>query len=382
VKNLKCILLLVALSLTASAQTYISKNFIGIHAHINALPSSGSFGTYRFWDSGGRWAAMNPSYGSYYFSVMDSVADQVRSKGGNVFIYTFGDVPKWASTQPWLTGCAFNDGGCAMPYLSDFKAFVSTLARHSAGLKAAGKLGITMYEMWNEPNATNFWRGTTSQMVQLAAAAYPIIHQYDPSAKVATPAPQGIYGYKWLQGYFAAGGARYSDAVNFHGYVGTRPAESGIANVNQIKSLKSQYGLGSRSLNDTEADWWGYSGTSATAWLARKHVLDASQGVSSLSWYGWSFGSSLLYTSNATGYAQLGKWLVYRTIYPASISGSVYQVRLTGANSWSGVVAWNTSGSSWLTVSSSYHHYTDLWGNVHSLNGGVTICVLPVLISY
>ena len=381
-KILKAILVIISLSLTASAQSFVTKSFIGIHAHTNAMPAGGSFGTYRFWDSGGRWAAMNPSYGNYYFTVFDSVADQVRSKGGSTFIYTFGDVPKWASTQPWLTGCAFNDGGCAMPNLSDFRTFVSVLARRSAARKASGKLGITLYELWNEPNATNFWRGSVSQMVQLAAAAYPLIHQYDPSAKVASPAPQGMYGYRWLQQYFAAGGARYTDEVNFHGYVGTRPAESGINNINQIKALKSQYGLSSRPMNDTEASWWGYTGSAATAWMARKHLLDASQGVKAICWYGWTFGAPLAYTSNATVYAQLGKWLMGHTAYPAKVSGSVYQVPLSGSN-WSGVAAWSTSGSTWIQVSSSYHHYTDLWGGVHNIGGsGVTVGSLPILISY
>jgi len=378
---LKPLCAILLLCIAASSQTYISNAFMGIHAHNGSLPNSGTFGSYRFWDSGGRWAPMNSSYGSYDFSWLDSTADQVKSKGANVFIYTFGDVPQWASTNPNGTGCAFNNGGCYMPHLSDFTAFVSALARHSAGRKAAGKLGVTMYEMWNEPNATNFWRGTTSQMVQLAAAAYPIIHQYDPSAKVASPTPQGTYGYSWMQGYFSAGGAKYTDAVNYHGYVGTRPAEDGINNVNQIKALRSQYGLSSRSLNDTEGDWWGYTGSTATAWLARKYLLDASQGVSMFVWYGWTFGSSLANTSNATVYAQLGKWLVGHTVYPAKVSGSVYQVPMTGSN-WAAVAAWNTSGSSWISVSSSYHHYTDVWGGVHSISGGVTVGTMPILISY
>jgi polysaccharide biosynthesis protein PslG len=347
------------------------------------MPTTRMFGTYRFWDSGGRWAPQNPSYGNYSFSWMDLTADQAASYGVGQFIYTFGDVPQWASTNPNGTGCDFNNGGCYMPFTGDFTAFVSALARHSAARKAAGKLGITMYEMWNEPNATNYWRGTTSQMVQLAAAAYAIIHQYDPSAQVASPAPQGMYAYQWLQGYFAAGGAAYTDAVNFHGYVGTRPAESGINNVNQIKSLRAQYGLWGRSLNDTESSWWGYTGTTATAWMARKHLLDASQGVSMLVWYGWTFGASIAYTSNATVYMQICKWLVGHTVYPVKVMGSVYQVPMTGANGWSAVAAWNASGSSWLPVSSSYHHYTDLWGGVHTISGGgVSISTLPVLISY
>jgi hypothetical protein len=136
-------------------------------------------------------------------------------------------------------------------------------------------------------------------------------------------------------------------------------------------------------LNDTEAGWWTYTGSSATAWMARKHLLDASQGVSTFCWYGWSFGAAIAYNSNATVYAQLGKWLVGHTAYPVKVSGSIYQVPLSGSNGWSGVAAWSTSGSTWLKVSSSYHHYTDLWGGVHSISGsGVTVGSLPVLISY
>jgi hypothetical protein len=371
-----------ALPSFCSAQNVITSRFFGLHANSGQWPSV-SWGAYRSWDAGVRWMLLNPSYGSYYWSTLDYELDSSYADGARDFMYTFGVVPSWASTNPNGTGCSWANGSCYMPVVSDFTTFVQAIAQHSAARKAAGKPGITIYELWNEPNATNFWQGTTDQMVELAKAAYPLIHQYDPTAKVATPAPQGTYGWNWMQGYFAAGGAPYADSIDFHGYVGAQMPEAGLANLANIRQLSVQYGASSKPLQDTEAYWWTIADTTAqTAWLARHYLLEASQGLSAVYWYAWNYGGKLQGTTNATAYTQLYSWLVGRTIAPCVQTGTVWTCNLSGDSGWAGLAVWNTAGSSTFTVPAQFTGWQDMFGAVHALSSSsVTIGTIPILLT-
>lgn len=67
----------------------------------------------------------------------------------------------------------------APPDLDAWTRFVGTAARRYADQ-------VTFWEVWNEPDLTNFWKGTTEQYIDLLEASYAQIHQNDPDAKVMT----------------------------------------------------------------------------------------------------------------------------------------------------------------------------------------------------
>jgi hypothetical protein len=52
---------------------------------------------------------------------------------------------------------------------------------------------IRYYELWNEAQNTLYWTGTNAQLVALAAAAYPIIHQ-DTYSMLLSPSVAGPVG--------------------------------------------------------------------------------------------------------------------------------------------------------------------------------------------
>jgi PKD repeat protein len=237
--------------------------------------------------------------------------------------------------------------------------------------------------MWNEPNASNYWRGTPAQLAQLAAAAYPLIHQYDPSAKVASGAPQGTNAWQWMQAYLAGGAAPFTDQVDYHGYVGARMPEAGIDNVLRIKQLAAAYGLASKPLQDTEGFWWTLSGaTSQTAWFARKYLLDASQGVSAFYWYSWNHGSKLQGTAMAGVYTQLHAWMVGRSVYPCTQAGTVWTCPIKGNAGWAGLAVWDTAGPSQFSVPPQFTGWLDLAGGSHGVSGtSIAINVIPILLT-
>src|SRR5262249_32625176 len=123
-----------------------------------------------------------------------------------------------------------NVTGCQSPpdNISDWTDFITALINHYNGTAAPH---VQYYEIWNEWNFTDtdngFWGGTTQQLVALAQAAYPIIHQ-DPFSLVVTPSRVGPASTaadsapKQLANYLQLGGASAADVVSFHGNVAQR----------------------------------------------------------------------------------------------------------------------------------------------------------------
>jgi hypothetical protein len=127
-------------------------------------------------------------------------------------------------------------------------------------------------------------------MVAMAKAAYPIIKSG--GGIVVAPAPQGGFGYLWLEDFFSKGGGAYIDVVAIHGYTFGRP-ESIVPLIESVRKTMADYGIANKPLWDTEHSWWfGNSGYGDTAenrskWLSRFILLQASLGVSRSYWYTW-----------------------------------------------------------------------------------------------
>ena len=109
-------------------------------------------------------------------------------------------------------------------------------------------LGITHYEIWNEPNhGVLFWtpRPDPGDYTLLLEAAYDSIKAVDSSVTVigcatspaiGNPAPF-IEGLDFIRDVFAAGGGEYMDAVSFHLYqVAQRPEYEFRSYMNSVRS--------------------------------------------------------------------------------------------------------------------------------------------------
>jgi hypothetical protein len=347
----------------------------------------------RLWDTGAIWKNINPSYGHYYWNWLDTLMAQANQHGADV-AFTFGVVPSFASTNPGLTGCSYANGACAAPHLSDWTAFVDALSRHSAQNKAAGRGHIGAYELWNEPDAGNWWRGTTSQMLAMAQVAYRIIHANDPTAIVVSPAPQGIYGWRWTLGYLAIGGGKYADVIGMHGYLprGTSQPEYYLNFLlSNTKAAMAKYGVSWKPIWDMEASWTANSYLPSDyqrmAFLSRSYILRLFNGVRRFYWYSWDntvFGT--LWSSSSgvrpagIAYGQVSKWLVGAALGSCSVSSSVWTCNISRGGGYVGLLVWNQTGSSWYHPSTTYKRYRDLYGGTHTITGSFTITQLPVLL--
>jgi hypothetical protein len=363
-----------------------------INNHYNPWPSVNLCST-RLWDTGAIWKNVNPSYGRYDWSWLDTLMSQANQHGADV-VFTFGAIPRFASTNSGLGGCGYGSGTCAPPHQSDWAAFVDALSRHSAQNKAAGKGHIGAYELWNEPDAGNWWRGSPAQMVALAQVAYKSIHGNDPTAVVVSPSPQGIYGWRWTEAYLASGGGNYADVIGMHGYLprGTSQPEYYLNFLlSNTKAAMQKYGVSGKPIWDMEAGWTFDSALPSDnqqiAFLARSYILRLFNGVRRLYWYSWdnqTFGT--LWSSSrgihpaGVAYGQLSKWLVGATLGSCTTSGSVWSCNISRSNGYVGLLVWNQTGSSSYAPSTSYKQYRDLKGSLHSISGSFTITQQPVLL--
>jgi PKD repeat protein len=380
-------------TVTSGVPTGTPRVFFGLHetnAAKHGWPSVG-FGTVRAWNAYPHvsWADINTAKGIYNWTALDNLLSLTQSHSVDL-LYTLGRTPTWASSNPTGT-CTNNPAGSCYPpaneqYWKDFVTAIST--------RYAGK--IKYWELWNEPNASNFWTGTTAQLLTMARDAYQIIKAKDPNAKVLGPAPQGTNAYKWMDAYLAAGGGAYADIIPFHGYLGftngvTNPPELIAPLVANMKSVMKNRGQGSKQLWDTEHGWGRDTNlpdqSKQAAWLARHAILSWSNGVARSIWYLWDGAGVGTLWDPVTGihkagraYGEVYKWLVGSTLTtPCSMaSDSTWTCSLTRPGGYQAEIIWNSSGvTSAHTIASQYTQYYDLSGNKFAVPSGRSVMIGP-----
>jgi len=360
------------------------------------------------------WATIEPDRGVYKFDFYDKFADWARVN--NVpFMVTFGWTPTWASSK-----CV---KGKICPYppdnLQDWIDFITAVVNHYNG---GDKPNIQYYELWNEANDQTFWMGKLDQLVALAQAAYPIIHQ-NPVSQLLTPSTSGsrIDAHDWMIAYLQAGGAQYADGGTFHGYLAPQggsppypfPEDSDISGYGDIvtraatfRLLYDIFGLQGKPMFDTEGSWGKAQipdPNQQAAWLARWYLLQAGAGTTqSAYWLAWGNSSpqkpidqqwgliSDYYdqttpTTAGIAYGQVYNWLVDAAISPCTSSANVWTCALirSGKN-YKGLAVWfysaNESDTTSYTPDPQFVQYRDLAGNVTSVTGAITIGPQPVLL--
>jgi hypothetical protein len=292
--------------------------------------------------------------------------------------------------------------------------------------------GVTMphihyYELWNEANLDMYWTGSTAEMVNLAKAAYPIIHA-DPHSMLLTPSVTGPVGdisresgSTWMAAYLDAGGAQYADGGAFHGYIalkGVTPypmpeqdSTSGcimfkacygsiITKANMLRQVFDQHGLAGKPMLDTEGSWGEGNVTdpdTQAAWLARWYLLQSglrsTNNLQMVIWFAWddtsfNWGSiedaSGEPTQAGIAFNQVYDWLVGAAINQpcASSPDGTWTCTLTRPRGYSALAVWNTQGAKSYTPGPAYAEYRDLAGKIVKITKGspITIGTKPILV--
>jgi polysaccharide biosynthesis protein PslG len=239
------------------------------------------------------WSAAQPTGASTFNWVpLDRVVKSVLAAGMTLDLIIDG-CPAWAAA-------AGTSGDVAPPPASpaQYAAFAAKVAARYA------PQGVTMFEIWNEPNNAGFWSPKPNPAAYTAdlKAAYAAIKHVDRSALVISAglAPESndgtnVNAVTFLQDMYAHGAKGSFDAVGDHPYSypalpDTYESWSGWSGMNQtspsIRSVMTSHGDGGKQIWITEAGapTGGPDGVSQAA-----QATDLSQAIAntkSASWIG------------------------------------------------------------------------------------------------
>jgi hypothetical protein len=288
------------------------------------------------------------------------------------------------------------------PYVPSDKevdAFTQKLAKWSAQQKAEGKGGIDTYELWNEPNVKIFWNGSPDQLAHINSIMIKDIRQYDPTAKIASPAAswqatnQAQYTDQYLTAMQKYGlNSKTFDQIDFHGYgYPGQPPEQIQTTIDQMQAVLAKHGLSQVQLADSE-DSWGKESALPNAqeqadYLARKVIIEDYNKVTP-GWYGYGFapwGSLTDSTGKMDAAGQAEKavtesWLNGAQLENLKQNGDVWTATLND-NGRQEMIAWSESGKSEsFQAGSQYSNYESLSGKSGKVSGNIVLTGAPTLL--
>lgn len=396
--------------------TPIYPSFFGLHVSPAVLKGASQwptfdFGPLRLHDDVVPWSQLNPSAGNFNWTTLDAALAGALAKGKTDITYTFVGTPPWAASSQ--EGCTAT-GKCPAPP-SDlnldgtgqnqlWKDFVTAIAQRYAG-EIPGKIGN--WEIWNEPNAKNFWTGTVAQLVRMQKDAAGIIKRIDPQARILTPAPadagnpstsaSGVSsGALWMGEYLLQGGGQFADVIAFHGYIdhGSQPQPEDVLQGEAAMALsRVAVLLTGLQFWNTEASW-GKSDNEPdpdmqAAYCARSHLVQAGT-VDRYYWYHYDYPEGRLFdasvhqlTKAGVAFGQVFNWLTGAALTQACSTqgGTVWTCAYARQNGFEAMAVWDAAqtcsiGScttSLYNAPSSMVKYGDLSGNTFSIAPGTPI---------
>jgi len=124
---------------------------------------------------------------SYYFHISDSMAQNIYEAGGKIF-YRFGQ-----SYHP--------DTICSMPPEDPQKwadVCVQIIKHYNEGWNNGFYYDLDYFEIWNEPDLPEFWKGSVQDYIEMYRCAANAIKSYNPELKVGGPALANIWDQSFI----------------------------------------------------------------------------------------------------------------------------------------------------------------------------------------
>jgi hypothetical protein len=412
-------------TLQAQSASAIGETYFGMHIHnladpnlpqnqLTPFPPFG-FSVFRLWDVT-TWNSIEAAQGTFNWAKLDGTIQTAGAHGVSDFVFTFGYVPQWASSNPSGPCGAAPAGSCFAPTnIADFDDFATRMVQRYCGV-------IKYYETWNEPSAQAFWAGTNAQLLTLTQHLYRITK--DPancgcannvcspgggtnSNQVLLPpinTPTQGSAQQWLQEWLAFVGSPYpyADVAAFHGYGYTDDPEDIYQGVQDMANTLAQYGLGGVEMWNTEASWGqdlNQTQDGDASWLMRYHIVQAITGVSRFIWYAYDncdwgtlWGPSCGMPQDSwtgirpagTAYGVVQQWLTGATVeYCEAHADGTWACKLTRPNGYVAWAVWSSNGNSITTpVPSGWGlvQYRDWQNEKLPLESEMIIGPMPILL--
>lgn len=222
------------------------------------------------------WISTEPSPGRYDFRAYDRLVAGLEKQGLKaIFILDYVH-PAYDNAQSPHTP----EGRRAMA------RWAGEAARHFAEKPV-------VWEMYNEPNITPFWRPNVNagDYLKLALEVGRAVREADPNAVYVGPATSGI-DFPFLETCFKGGLLNLWDAVTVHPYRQQDP-ESVIPDYRRLRSLIERYAPRGKRIPILSGEW-GYSSVwrgmdseKQAVMLTRQWLTNLSQDVAISIWYDW-----------------------------------------------------------------------------------------------
>lgn len=221
------------------------------------------------------WHSIESEQGKYIFTHYDELVEALETRDiGVIFILDYNN--------------SYYDGGLA-PHTDEGRAAFANFARASAAHFMGERV---LWEIWNEPNLTQFWHPTANveDYVKLAKTVYPALKEGDPSCTVFAPALSG-WDFDFIEAAFKLGLLEATDVVSLHAY-GARIPDDAAQYYSRVRKLINKYAPKGRYYPIVSGEW-GYSVFGGTTleqqadYLVRSFITNIMSGCRLSIWYDW-----------------------------------------------------------------------------------------------
>ncbi len=264
---------------------------VGVNIHFTGAPkrdldliAAAGFGFVRMDFT---WSGVERKRGEYDFRAYDQLLNGLSErKIRALFILDYGN--------PIYTGAPMNP-----PVTEEARtAFAKFCAAAVSHYKDFPNGRSIIWEIWNEPNISQFWKlnPNADDYAAMAIQACKAMREADPLCTIIGPATSEI-DLKFLERVFEKGLLDHLDAVSVHPYRGSNP-ETVEREYSKLRALIAKYSTtknakGAKSIPIISGEW-GYS-THASGksreqqaqYLARQWLTNLANGIPLSIWYDW-----------------------------------------------------------------------------------------------
>jgi hypothetical protein len=243
------------------------------------------------------WEEIERKKGSYDWSNYDALTTELAQQGLQPYYILDFSNPLYEKSVAWTNPVTHKVEGpvTASPQHPES---VAVYARWAAASAEHFRGRGVIWEIWNEPNISTFWKPhpDAAQYTTLALAAAKAMRAADPQACIVGPATSH-FDWNFLEAFLKSGALEYFDAVSVHPYPdapdGSPAAPETVAkDFARLRELIKQYAPAGKTIPILSGEWGyatvdGISLETQAGYIARMQLSNLLNGVPLSIWYDW-----------------------------------------------------------------------------------------------